>query len=270
MTGTKYLAFFLFFTVALETSPTRAEMVRITIENLSPEGGVALSPFSLAAHDGSYDPFDTGVAASQAIENVAELGDGTQLLGNIVSAQPAAVTGTVIATQGGFGPGIFRPGASGSVVFDLDPTIHRYLTFGSMVVPSNDTFLGNESPTSVAFFDTMGNFIATDFTLTGSDIWDAGTEVNQLFGAAYVDGQDAMEGDDEGLTVTMAKLATQFEPYLGSMTPAGETFLVMPLAASPVASFRFEVVPEPSSLLLAALGTFMLALLGYRRRARAK
>ena len=43
-------------------------------------------------------------------------------------------------------------------------------------------FIGNESPTVVGLFDALGDFIATDFTLTGSDIWDAGTEVNQPFG----------------------------------------------------------------------------------------
>ena len=48
--------------------------------------------------------------------------------------------------QGGFGPGIFRPGASSWIDLDLDPSIHRYLTFGSMVVPSNDAFIGNNSP----------------------------------------------------------------------------------------------------------------------------
>lgn len=266
MTYTRFRWLLPVLLLVLVSLPARAETVRITIRNEAPDGGVALSPFALAAHNGSYDPFNTGDPASLAIENLAELGNGTQLLNNILVAQPAAVTGTAVATQGGFGPGIYRPGASGSIEFDLDPSIHRYLTFGSMVVPSNDAFVGNESPTSVALFDSMGNFIATDFTLTGSDIWDAGTEVNQTLGAAYVAGEDATQGVDEGLTVTMADPNSQFSPYLGSMTPSGDTFSVSPLAASPVVSFSFQVVPEPSSLVLAMLGMISLVAIGVRRR----
>ncbi len=268
MTITKRLTLLLCFlsAVALVVAPARAEVIRITIRNLSPQEGVALSPFSIAAHDGTYDPFDAGNPASSAIENIAELGDGTQLLADIVADQPTAATGVVKATQGGLNNTIFTPGSSGSIELTVDPTLHRYLTFGAMVVPSNDAFVGNESPTKVALFDPMGNFIATDFTLVGSDIWDAGTEVNQLYGAAYVMGQDATQGDDERSVITSADLTKQFAPYLGSTTPLGNTFSAPPLFATPVASIHFDLVPEPSSLVLAALGMLSLAVLGYRRR----
>ncbi|MGE3240246.1 MAG: spondin domain-containing protein [Pirellulales bacterium] len=249
-------------------SPVAAVDVRVTIRNLSPAGSVALSPFTLAAHDGSFDGFNSGSAASLGVENVAELGDGSAYGTEATSAQASAIVATAIATQGGFGPGIFRPGASGSIVLSLDPALHRYLSYGSMVVPSNDSFLGNDSPTAVELFDAGGNFVATDFTLTGERIWDAGTEVNQLLGAAYVAGQDATLGDAEGGVVHLANLATQFAAYLGSSTPAGETFSVVPGATSPVASFSFTVVPEPATAALASLGALGLIGVVSKRRLR--
>ncbi|MCA9259265.1 MAG: spondin domain-containing protein, partial [Planctomycetales bacterium] len=89
--------------------------VRITIQNVGGEGGVALSPFSLAAHDGSFDAFDVGSVASQGVENVAETGDGAAWQAAASTAQADSVVGTAIATENGFGPGIFVPGASGSL-----------------------------------------------------------------------------------------------------------------------------------------------------------
>lgn len=254
-------------TIAVASSALAVD-VRVTIRNLSPDGSVALSPFTLAAHDGSFDAFDSGSAASAGVEDVAELGDGTNYKSEAMTAQATAVLATAIATQGGFGPGIYRPGASGSIVLSLDPMLNRYLSYGSMVVPSNDSFLGNDSPTAVELFDAGGNFVASDFTLTGDDIWDAGTEVNQLKGAAYVVGQDAMDGDPEGGTVHSVNLATQFSAYLGSSTPAGETFSVVPSPTSPVASISFSVVPEPASVTLASLGVLGLVGIWHRRQPR--
>jgi hypothetical protein len=242
--------------------------VRVTIRNLSPDSSVALSPFTLAAHDGTFDAFDAASLASAGVEDVAELGAGTNYGAEATAAQATAVVATAIATQGGFGPGIFRPGASGSIVLSLDPTLNRYLSYGSMVVPSNDSFLGNDSPTAVELFDAGGTFVASNFTITGDRIWDAGTEVNQLLGSAYVVGQDATMGDAEGGTVHLANLATQFAAYLGSSTPAGETFSVVPSPTAAVASFSFSVVPEPASLALAGLGALGFVGICFKRQLR--
>ncbi len=263
----KLLLASLMLTVAAASSAL-AVNVRVTIRNLSPDGSVALSPFTLAAHDGSFDAFDASSMASAGVENVAELGDGTDYKSEAMTAQATAVLATAIATQGGFGPGIFPPGASGSIVLSLDPAMNRYLSYGSMVVPSNDSFLGNDSPTAVELFDAGGNFVASDFTLTGSNIWDAGTEVNQLFGAAYVVGQDATLGDPENGVVHLANLATQFAPYLGSATPIGNTFSVVPSPTPAVASFSFAVVPEPASITLVGLGALGLIGICFKRQLR--
>lgn len=238
-----------------------AVQVQVTIENLAPAGGVALSPFFLAAHDGTFDAFDAGAAASAATQNVAEFGNGGPQIAAFNSAYPAGVATTLVATTNAFGPGIFLPGGAGSVVLTLDPSLNRYLSFGAMVVPSNDFFLGNDSPTAVQLFDAGGNFVASTLTLTGTNIWDAGTEVNAPFGAAFTVGQDATDHVAEGGLITPGG---DFTPYAGAATAAGYSFTSAPAAGSPVARISFAVVPEPATFATAAL-LALPAFLGRRR-----
>jgi hypothetical protein len=169
----------------------------------------------------------------------------------------------VFATVGGFGPGIFVPASEGSVVLSLDPVNHRYFSFLSMMVPSNDAFIGNDSPTSIELFNAGGSFVASDFTLVGSNIWDAGTEVNGLTGALYVVGQDGMLSPAENGMVHAADLDTIFDFYVGQNTPPGTVFNSVPSASTPIAAFSFSIVPEPATWLLA---TMLVAAVGVLRR----
>ena len=172
-----------FSLMMMAASPARAVDVRVTVTNLGPADGIAFSPVVVAAHNGTVDLFDNGSAASTGVENVAEMGNGTDLMGEITTMQGSADTELAIANMGGFGPGIHVPGSSGALVLSLDPTDNRYFSFLSMVVPSNDAFVGNDDPLAHELFDAGGNFVGQDFTLMGSDIWDAGTEINGLTGA---------------------------------------------------------------------------------------
>lgn len=235
------------------SAPAAPVQVKVTIENLGPAGGIAFAPFFVAAHDGTFDAFDTGSAASLGVQNVAEFGDGSDLAAAFGSSHPGGVSGTVTATSGGFGPGIFPSGASGSLILNLDSTMHRFFSFGSMAVPSNDYFVGNESATGIELFDAGGNFVAPTVNLTGANIWDAGTEVNGLFGAAYVVGQDAADHVAENGVVT---LGADFSPFLGQSTPTGAIFSEVPTTGGQIARISFSVVPEPASavLMIGAMG----------------
>lgn len=55
---------------------------------------------------------------------------------------------------------------------------NRYFSFASMIAPSNDAFIANDDPKEIEIFDEEGNFIGAEYIVTGSDVWDAGTEVN--------------------------------------------------------------------------------------------
>jgi len=241
------------------SSQARAVDVRLTIRNPSASDSTAFSPAVVAAHNGSVDLFSSGSPASAGVEDVAELGGQSILPGEATGMQASAAVTSVFATVGGFGPGIFVPGSEGSVVLSLDPVNHRYFSFLSMMVPSNDAFIGNDSPTAIELFDASGAFVANDFTLVGSDIWDAGTEVNGLTGALYVVGQDGMLSPEEGSVVHAADLDTIFDFYVGESTPAGAMFNTVPTGSTPIAEFSFSIVPEPATWLLATIGLFAFA-----------
>jgi hypothetical protein len=50
---------------------------------------------------------------------------------------------------------------------------HQYLSFASMVIPSNDAFVSNMEPIKV--FDDMGNLMLNTVDLRGGMVLDAGT-----------------------------------------------------------------------------------------------
>jgi hypothetical protein len=244
----------------LAASSAHAQEVKllVTVESLTPANGAALSPFTFGFHNGSFDAFNPGSAASPGVENVAELGDGAAYIGELKAAHPAAVGGMLIATENAFGPGIFLPGGSGSFEFTLDSSLHRFMSFGSMVVPSNDRFVGNAAP--IELFDAGGNFVGQTLTLLGANIWDSGTEVDAHFGAAFIVGQDAMLGTPQGGVIA---LDNDFGVYAGAATPAGYTFSALPADGDGVAQITFTVVPAPGAAALLGLG----AMAPRRRRA---
>ena len=73
-----------------------------------------------------------------------------------------------------------------------------------MVIPSNDAFVANGSPTAHAIFDESGLFGAMGFSIGGDEVLDAGTEVNDELpeNTAFFDQQTPNTGVDENGVVT--------------------------------------------------------------------
>lgn len=154
-----------------------AVQVAVTVRNAAPDNGIwAVNPW-LGVHDGTWDGFDAGSAASAAVESAAEDGNGSQLAAAFAADQPNGM-GAVIG-------GPIAPGATHTQIFDLDADNpdHRFLSYFAMVIPSNDAFWANDNPAAYPIFDGAGNFIPRSFKVYGSAIWDAGTEVNDEVGA---------------------------------------------------------------------------------------
>ena len=85
--------------------PLRAESIRITVENLQPADGFFFTPVWFGLHDGGFDLFDVGSAASSALETIAETGDAAPLGSLLTSANNTDGTtrfGTVVAAPAGF------------------------------------------------------------------------------------------------------------------------------------------------------------------------
>jgi hypothetical protein len=149
--------------------------VTFRIKNQAPENGVYLTPVWMGFHDGTVQVFEHGQEASVALERIAEDGDASAL-NAWFSEQPGYGTQTVVTSNGQ--PPVFSPGTSREITMQLnanDPR-HRYLSFVSMVIPSNDAFVANMEPIQV--FDDEGNLVLDSYKLGGNAVLDAGTEQN--------------------------------------------------------------------------------------------
>ena len=176
--------------------------VRVSVTNLQQENGTFLTPVWVGFHDGSFDLYDIGAPASVGLERVAEDGATGDLSAEFLSLVSNGVDTTITEPSGFEGAPLFDPGTTGSASFQLNPSAHRYFSFASMVIPSNDAFIGNGNPTAFEVFDEEGNFNGPlRFFVAGDGVRDSGTEVNTEVDAAFFDQSAPDTGEVEGGTV---------------------------------------------------------------------
>ena len=156
--------------------------ITVTIENLSPTNGTNQTPHWVGFHDGTFDLYNGGTPASflpiegsRAIEQLAEDGNNAGVAADFATLQPIGVDATIAGPNGPI-----APGEVATMTFTLDTTNpgHRFFSYGSMVLPSNDFWYANGNPLAHPIFDDNGNFIAQDFIVSNLDVLDAGTEIN--------------------------------------------------------------------------------------------
>ena len=186
--------------------------LEITIENLAPQQGIGIAQTWYGFHDGSFDLYNFGEEASTPLENLAEDGitgieptipgliEEAVFFGAIPANFP--LVEDTVAGQFGASPAALNGGTQGMVFTDnrvppfflvqnpgetITATVtiaredianNRFFSYGAMLFPTNDGFFANDDPQAVEVFDEDGNFIGADLTITGEDILDSGTEVN--------------------------------------------------------------------------------------------
>ncbi len=231
----------------------------ITAENLAPTDSISFAPLHFGVHSGVFDAFNIGQVATAPIISVAEGGGGGAWQPAFAAADPNAVRGTIA--------GLLTPGQTRSLSVMVDTAVNPFFTFAAMAVPSNDFFIGNDSPTRFRLFDSAGNLQIASIGQKANQIWDAGSEVFDPAAAAFV-GNNGLRADQNSV---VAFNFAEFAAYNGLTTGAGYVFNSTLTAQSDVYRISFQVaaVPEPETYAMLAAGLLVIGSIARRRRRQA-
>lgn len=228
------------------TSPAQAAVgVRITIHNLAPTNSISFAPLRYGFNSGKFDAFNLGSTATAPIISVAEGGSGSAWLPAFAAADPTAVLGSL--------GGALTPGSTvQSGLITVDPNVNAFFTFGSMVIPSNDFFIGNDDPQEYRLFDAQGRLTLKSINVTASEIWNAGSEAFDPANAAFlVGGNNSLRTPENGVVgFNFSELAG----FNGLTTAAGYVFTSGLRADQNVYRITFSATPEPASWAMMILG----------------
>ena len=238
------------------------QTLRVEVTNNAPAGGVAITPLWLGFHDGSFDIFDPGTAASAGLQDIAESGSPATLAGEFAAAVPTGVNGAIGSPSG---PPPIQAGASASAIFNIDPASNQFVSYASMILPSSDYFVANGDPAGFDISSIFGTTNSISFNI-GETVWDAGTEVNDfatspgngLFQGlglpAGAGGNGVGERENGVITEVLG------DPYAGFLSlPTGVDFSAVNFNdavqyPNGIATVTITAVPEPTSLGFVALG----------------
>jgi hypothetical protein len=226
----------------------------ITVENLAPRNGTYLTPMWVGFHDGEFDIFDYGFSASSALERLAEDGNTSPLTDLFDDSGMGDIQATIVGPDGPYAPGDYR-----QFQLHVDPmsSSSRYFSFASMLIPSNDAFIGNDNPMAYRIFDANGDFHPLSVFILGSMVLDVGTELNTEAPSdtAFFGQQVPNTGPDEHGVVHI---------HPGYKRPGQGGILDDPMFRNadfitpgyPIAQIR--ITPEPTSATLLLIGGAML------------
>lgn len=254
--------------IAIFPTSAMATTLEVTVTNLAAPGGFALTPLYTAFHNSSFDAFNVGDKASAGIESLAEVGNPADVITIQTDTHPASISGVIAANANGIPP--IEAGESASMQFNIDGQVNPLFTFLSMILPSNDTFIGSDN--AIQLFDNAGNFLGDKtINVTGSFIYDAGTEVNDasaMGGAAPFPG--APGGLDEDGVITAGQSLNDFAGLFlfGQELDINQINFLNDPENFAVARIQISVVPLPPAILLFGAALFGLGWLGRKHKTK--
>ncbi len=173
-----------------------AQEISLSVTNLT--HATYFTPLLIAVHDRHTDLFEPGVAASEHLQAMAEGGDISGLIDDVITGG-----GDYVANPAG---GLLAPGATAEAMIDLHGSRNRQLSIVGMLLPTNDGFVGLDS---LKIPRVRGTYTVY---LNG---YDAGTEANDEIitggGAPNTPGVPADPGGHAG-TGGVASVAADHNP----------------------------------------------------------
>jgi len=136
-----------------------AQEISLSITNLT--NATYFTPLLIAVHDRQTDLFEPGVAATEHLQAMAEGGNISGLIDDVIAAG-----GDYVADPAG---GLLAPGSTAEAMIELHGNHNRRLSLVGMLLPTNDGFVGLDS---LEIPRVRGTYT---FYLNG---YDAGTEAN--------------------------------------------------------------------------------------------
>ncbi|MGJ8723591.1 MAG: spondin domain-containing protein [Roseibacillus sp.] len=238
--------------LAFSASAHAATSIRVTVQTTGPVG---LAPGFAAFSDGSFNLFIPGTASSSALEQLAETGSPMGLIGTLGGNSGGPIFGP------GVGPGsppIFAPGASSSAIFSVADG-HNMFNFASMLLPSNDWFIGNGNGADHDISSLLGAANGATLMFDFTNVWDGGTELedfdfspgNGLIGVTNPGGGAADFGTDQNGVISLVSGPDPFSSFANASPGFDST--QFDFTGSSIATVTLEVIPEPSTSLLAGL-----------------
>ena len=241
-----------------------AYSLQISITNNASEGGVTLTPLYGAFHDGTFDTFDVGAVASPGLEALAEDGNPQPIADARIASHPSSQGAVITAPQGFPGAPLIEPGETGTITVNVD-TANSYFSYLSMILPSNDQFIGNGDAMAHQLFDAGGSFLGNQtINVTGLNAYDAGTEVNNGLGSPFAQLGAGGPTDENGVV----QQAPGIDNFAGTLLPNGQTVSLSEIGYAgngdvSLATITITAVPVPAALPLMLGG---LALMGFAAR----
>lgn len=188
----------------LPLNEAMAEIVDIKITNLTQ--GIYFTPLLVTAHADTFDLFELGDSASSELQAMAEGGDISGLVGMADAAGAISVENPAA--------GLLAPGHS-TEIEDLATGTHDRLSIVSMLLPTNDGFVGLDSwtiPTQAGTYEIYLN------------AYDAGTEANDEIingagapGMAGIPANPAGNGGTNATGVTTTESNQQIHIHRGNI-----------------------------------------------------
>lgn len=153
--------------------------VVVQIENIAPTNGVAITPVWVGFHNGNFDSYNGGLKSLKGLERVAEDGNTAVLSRQFLdfNAQRGGYTYVDISRKSPrsglvrtgdltdanrrdatLGAAPLLPGQSASQTFTLkNDGSNNYLSYVSMVLPTNDFFMANGNPLAHSISGVLNN-----------------------------------------------------------------------------------------------------------------